>query len=174
MHVPEVLMFQILEFVHSSLHALITKKRMFSVSNYPSQYAASGGEKKPQQLPISLLFASQLYNHHSWTERILLSDRFRENLCAYLTGRGELVPLKWALQRHCPYDEGRCLVIAARVGHLRILQWIQQEEVNRGSTSSCINWAENICIAAARGGHLEVIRWLRLQGCPWNEYGTKY
>ena len=172
MHVPEVLMLQILEFVHSSLYALITK-RMYPVSNDQSQYATSGGEKNPQQLPISLLFASQLYKH-SWTERILLSDRFRENLCAYLTTRGELVPLKWALQRHCPYNEGRCKLIAARGGRLSILQWIQQEEVNRGSTSSYINWTENICIAAARGGHIKVIRWLRLQGCPWNEYGTKY
>jgi len=51
--------------------------------------------------------------------------------------------------------------IAARFGHLHILQWLRK----RGT-----RWDEMTCSEAAYGGHLEVLKWARKNGCPWYKW----
>ena len=162
-------------FVHSSLHAVITKK--FPPWHHPCvDINCEEEDSRKLQLPISLLFATHFHSSLAWAEKILLSERFRGTLCNFLTGRDELAHLQWALRMACPYDSEQCLQTAAREGNLPMLQWMteqQDQQQIRGESSRhrCKKQVQ-LVLKAASGGHLEVIRWLRAQGCPWNEYGT--
>jgi len=50
--------------------------------------------------------------------------------------------------------------LAARHGHLTVLQWLRQKK---------ISWSVLTCSNAARGGHLAVLQWARANGCPWDQ-----
>src|SRR5579872_5352516 len=51
--------------------------------------------------------------------------------------------------------------IAAEGGHLRVLQWLRENECP---------WDIHTCAKASRNGHFEVLKWARINGCPWNAY----
>jgi len=55
-------------------------------------------------------------------------------------------------------DTGLLCTLAARQGHLDVLQWLRQNDCP---------WNEATCTEAATHGHLTVLQWLRSQGCPW-------
>ena len=80
--------------------------------------------------------------------------------------------INWALVNGCcPLDERICTV-AARNGHLAVLQWINANLSKLqwdGDQDPPCPWNERTCEDAARNGHLAVLQWARSQGCPWNE-----
>ena len=81
---------------------------------------------------------------------------FRQPLCMYAAGSGQLEVLQWLRANDCPWDEKTCSQ-AACVGHLEVLQWAR--------ANGC-PWVARTCRGAAGGGHLETLQWLRANGCP--------
>lgn len=56
-------------------------------------------------------------------------------------------------------DQKKFYKLAARYGHLELLEWAFANKYKRN---------KHICSTAAAGGNLEILRWLRLKGFPWS------
>ena len=84
---------------------------------------------------------------------------FRQPLCMYAAGSGQLEVLQWLPANDCPWDKYTC-AHAAGGGHLEVLQWLRANDCP---------WDEDMCEGAAEGGHLEVLQWAHANGCPWSE-----
>lgn len=87
-----------------------------------------------------------------------VEEMLDENACRLAARGGHLCVLQWLRQNGCPWDQRACHE-AAGEGHLMILRFLHQNECP---------WDEDTCSSAARGGHLCVIQWLRGSGCPWD------
>jgi len=76
---------------------------------------------------------------------------------------GCLSLLKWAINKKypCRSDVSH---IAARQGHLHILQYIRTVKEFPWK-----EWTHFSCFFAAQGGHLEILQWLHDQECPWDK-----
>ena len=70
---------------------------------------------------------------------------------------GHLEVLQWARQHGCPWNEGTSQA-AAMGGHLAVLQWAREHDCP---------WDPGTCYHAALGGHLSLLQWARAHGCPW-------
>ena len=113
---------------------------------------------------------------------------------------GNLKLVQWLRGMGCEwYDyagEDDLVALAAREGHLELLQWLIQmrDEMPRGEGLPLDDVLENaaeyghlellrwlcgegcfwnlmdevVMSCAAKGGHLEVLQWLRAEGCPWD------
>ena len=113
---------------------------------------------------------------------------------------GNLKLVQWLRGMGCQwYDyvgEDDLVALAAREGHLELLQWLIQmrDEMPRGEGLPLDDVLENaaeyghlellrwlcgegcfwnlmdevVMSCAAKGGHLEVLQWLRAEGCPWD------
>jgi hypothetical protein len=79
--------------------------------------------------------------------------------CAVAAKYGHLHLLQWLREKEqsCPWDKSTC-AMAAWGGYLRILQWARE---NGCSWSSCT------CNQAASQGHLHVLQWAHENGCDW-------
>jgi hypothetical protein len=129
---------------------------------------------KMKRLPLCLIMNSGLEDYF---ENVLLSPRFKNNLCDECAKRGQLDSLKWAKSKGCEWGRpgisgegyvytklsgyeytGTCS-FAALNGHLHILQWARE--------NGC-EWNRETCRAAAEGGHLDILQWARANGCDWN------
>jgi hypothetical protein len=75
--------------------------------------------KKYTQVPIVLIFYSNLYIHF---ESVILS----KELCGFVSKTaasiGHLEGLKWACSKNCTWNAETCKAAAAG-GHLEVLQW---------------------------------------------------
>ncbi len=81
----------------------------------------------------------------------------KQEICSVAARGGHLEVLQWARSQGCPLDAWTCAHVA-REGHVEVLQWLNSQ--------GCL-WNEmeqEICSVAARGGHLEVLQWARSQG----------
>lgn len=67
--------------------------------------------------------------------------------------------LKWLRAKRCPWD-GRCTMIAASLGDLKLLKWLRE--------NGC-DWDYRTCAEAALEGHLGVLKWACGMGCEWDE-----
>ena len=81
---------------------------------------------------------------------------------ALLIEHGHIEALQLARDRGCSWNAHACM-LAAKHGHLAIMQWVHTQD------PSC-SWTSDTCSAAAMGGHLESLQWLRAQvpPCPWD------
>ena len=68
----------------------------------------------------------------------------------------------------CSWNENSCRYVAARRGHLHVLQWMlgqqqwqQQLDGGSGGLSGGGGWDAHTCHCAASGGHLQVLKFLR-------------
>lgn len=75
---------------------------------------------------------------------------------------GHVAILEWSIRElGCSLNRGTC-VLAAAHGQFQVLQWCIQQKPEFLKDA----W---ICAAAAQEGELEIIQWLRGKGCLWNE-----
>ncbi|CAN0410493.1 unnamed protein product, partial [Phaeothamnion confervicola] len=115
-------------------------------------------------------------------------------LYAWASASGLVATLVWARKKNFPWDyvtQGACLSVAARRGHLHVMQWVRENATEKASRKDCyrkvceyaaagghlavVRWARaqgyywhNTAAAAARGNHLELLQWARANGCPWD------
>ena len=80
--------------------------------------------------------------------------------CSLAARGGHLEVLEWLHSTECPCDSATCCAAAAG-GHLEVLRWLHGTGCRWDSTSTCE--------AAAAGGHLATLKWLHNTGCPWDE-----
>ena len=84
----------------------------------------------------------------------------RRLLSQRLAAEGRLGALQWArLTLRIPWDAATCSM-AARGGHLALLQWAR--------ANGC-PWDEQLSWAAAVGGRLDVVEWATTEGYTWDQ-----
>jgi len=66
----------------------------------------------------------------------------------------------WGLSCQPSLRRSGCAVAAARNGHLRVLRWMLEFD---------LQLHDDACAAAAGGGHIAVLQWLRERGVPWTQ-----
>lgn len=71
---------------------------------------------------------------------------------------GHVKVLQWAQENGCAWDVRACNAAAA-AGHLETLQWLRQHDCP---------WGSSTCASAAGEGKLEVLQWAWREGCPWD------
>ena len=71
--------------------------------------------------------------------------------CVLAARAGHLHIIQWAREDGCPWNLSTSLA-AAEAGHLHILQWLQENDCP---------WHTKICRTAAERGHLHILQWLR-------------
>lgn len=85
--------------------------------------------------------------------------RFEE--CLYVAAReGHLHLLQHYSQANELVAWKRIFFATARAGHMEQLQWLYLH--------GHFDWSTETCAWAARGGQLEVLKWLHKHGCPWD------
>jgi hypothetical protein len=58
-------------------------------------------------------------------------------------------------------EKQRCCELAAKTGHLEILEWTRKNN---------FPWGNKMCAYAASSGQLKILRWIRENhGCPWDK-----
>eukprot|EP00611_Tribonema_gayanum_P022733 TRINITY_DN462_c0_g1_i1.p1 TRINITY_DN462_c0_g1~~TRINITY_DN462_c0_g1_i1.p1 ORF type:complete len:398 (-),score=41.53 TRINITY_DN462_c0_g1_i1:803-1996(-) len=134
-------------------------------------------------MPPSLMLRSTCRAFRSAADK--LHDPEVKHLTVAADAAGSLSLIQWAVQNGLKRSMARCSCIrrgdltglrlldtetsflfwqpehtyvAARQGHLAVLQWLH--------ANSC-PWDSQTCSEAAAGGHLAVLQWLRSRGCPW-------
>jgi hypothetical protein len=101
----------------------------------------------PACLFVCLGWAQTIAGRAAHAARALLP---RSVLSQRLAAEGRLGALQWArLTLRIPWDAATCSM-AARGGHLALLQWAR--------ANGC-PWDARTCSKAARGGHLELLQW---------------
>jgi hypothetical protein len=108
------------------------------------------------------------------------------SICLFAARGGHLDVLRWARERHCPWNEATCCY-AAEGGHLEVMRWARDHDcpwdsrtcawaakhghlvVLRWAREHDCQWDDMTCLYAARNGHLEVLQWARANGCPWSK-----
>ena len=117
----------------------------------------STDEDISKKLSIELILISRMENYF---KNVLLSDKFKKELCNIASEKGYLNTLKWAREHRCEWDSDTCSA-AAENGHLNCIQWAVE--------NGC-DWNSNTCSYAAANGHLNCLIWAREHGCPWDSY----
>lgn len=173
--IPNAILNETLDFVHKDLKKTIHKEGI-------------NPEDLDKQISIEVIMKSGTEEYY---KDLLLSERFKNNLCKIAARTGHLSTLRWARQNGCPWNTD-VTNMAALYGHSDILEWT----INNGCPFSCAGVCEfaseggnikcleiardkgcslndknigpNYIQSAARGGQIECIIWLREQGCPWN------
>ena len=108
--------------------------------------------------------AAAAENGHAHIVRYLYSQErfFDSTACKAAAKGGHLDLFKWILERTSNCDPEKCATRAAKVGHLHIVRWLQQDALT-----------ESVCAAAAHGNQLETLMWLRFKKCPWDAETTR-
>ena len=82
---------------------------------------------------------------------------------------GQIEVLKWCEQQvlqqafsEDELDESEAMFVAAREGHLGVLQWLH----DRRRTFVAIDWNQGLYEVAAAHGHMRVLEWLHDMRCP--------
>ena len=76
---------------------------------------------------------------------------------------GQLEALKYAREHGAPWESFTC-ALAARGGHLHVLQWLRADGCRL--LERC-PWDGRTCQFAAMNGHLHVLQWAYENGCAW-------
>ena len=155
LHIPDVVISQVLAFVHEKLYKVVSK-------SHHLPYTDDESTNSENKFPIGIIFSLQLYDDEAY--KSILLNKFQRTLCRYLAGRGFLTELQWARQMACPWNSKICSA-AAEGGHLEVLQWARSE--------GCA-WDYNVFIKAATYGHLHVIQWAMGNGCQWHDEVCAY
>ncbi len=110
----------------------------------------------PACIFVCLGWAQTIAGRAAHAARALLPRRV---LSQRLAAEGRLGALQWArLTLHIPWDAATCSM-AARGGHLALLQWAR--------ANGC-PWDEQLSWAAAVGGRLDVLEWATTEGYAWD------
>ena len=108
----------------------------------------STDEDRNKLLSIELIMISRMEDYFV---DVLLSPKFRQNLCNAACKRGYVNTLKWAREHGCDWDSYTCTV-AAMNGHLNCLQWAREH--------GC-PWNRNDCLSLATSHeHSQVVDWI--------------
>ena len=85
-----------------------------------------------------------------------------DDLIALAAREGHLELLQWLIHLHPEHGLPLDDVLenAAKYGHLELVRWLCKE--------GCFVMNETVMEDAAIGGKLEVVQWLRGEGCPWD------
>ena len=178
--IPNAIVNETLDFFHKDLKKTIHKEGIKP-------------EDLDKQISIEVIMKSGTEEYY---KDLLLSERFKNNLCKIAARTGYLSTLIWARQNDCPWNQ-TVTNLASLHGHIDILEWA----IANGCPSSCNGICENACegghircleIArdkgcnlndvvsgpiyiqnAARGGHIECITWLRQHGVRWDRRACK-
>ena len=130
------------------------------------------------RLPLSLIMRSNLEDYF---EPVLLSDRFKDNLCDECAKRGELHSLMWARSKGCPWTIPMTALEFARQtvvsdfgrDYMGILTIVTLEDIAETVCYSNSDYESQIqtgaCYLAAQAGHLHILEWARNNGSEWNE-----
>ena len=105
----------------------------------------STDEEKAKTLSIEVIMRSGMEDYF---QHVLLSTKFKDELCYEAASRGHVSTLKWAREHGCYWDNEICKVAAGR-GHLDCLTWAREH--------GC-DWNADTCRAAAEGGHLDILK----------------
>ena len=155
--IPDPVLFQIFNYIHPQFHSFIFPRALSNIYAPPPAPALYlGRTNRALKMPIGWLFNSQAYTEFKDT---LLGKRFKNILCQYLAGKGNLTALQWARAQGCQWDEDTCSS-AAEGGHLQVLKWARAEQCP---------WSSKVCEDAAWMGHKHIIQWARRHGCPWSK-----
>jgi hypothetical protein len=80
-----------------------------------------------------------------------ITNSLRGKICSLAAKKGHLHILQWARQNNCPWDEKTCL-LAAESGRLDVVQWIIE--------NGCDWFPLEILINAVQMGHWHIAKWL--------------
>ena len=80
--------------------------------------------------------------------------------CSAAAEPGNLELIKYLHSRQCQWDVQSCLVLAAKYGHLHLLQWMCDHEPSR-------IWDANLSNVAAQWGRHDVLLWLLQHHPSW-------
>lgn len=152
LHIPDVVISQVLAFVHEKLYTIVSKNH-----HLPSADDESTDTDSKEKFPIGIIFSLRLYDDEDYKRTLL--NKFKRTLCHYLADKGFLTELQWARQMTCPWTSEVCSA-AAEGGHLEVLRWARSE--------GC-DWDYYVFIGAATYGHLHVIEWAMENGCQWQD-----
>eukprot|EP00594_Rhizosolenia_setigera_P017174 CAMPEP_0178961476 /NCGR_PEP_ID=MMETSP0789-20121207/13729_1 /TAXON_ID=3005 /ORGANISM="Rhizosolenia setigera, Strain CCMP 1694" /LENGTH=326 /DNA_ID=CAMNT_0020645317 /DNA_START=193 /DNA_END=1173 /DNA_ORIENTATION=- len=102
--------------------------------------------------------------------------------------RGKLSVLKWYHTKGLLFNVSLCADHAARIGHLDIIQWLQEEEdlelrggfyyyavcggqlhILKWLRERQVPWSGWTFASAAEKGNMNILQWLHDEGCPWPE-----
>ena len=92
--------------------------------------------------------------------RVVSCSRLSPDFCDAAAERGNLELLRYLRSRQCQWNGQTCLKMAARHGHLRMLQWMCEHE------PSCV-WDATLSDMAAHWNHPEVLLWLLRDQPAW-------
>jgi len=111
LQIPEVLIFEVLNFIHPCIHIIISKNKFCNFL-----------EPDNDKLTISLLIA--LNNTTTFEEyySVVLSYRFRDKLGLEVASKGNLSTLQWFQSRGINWDHNLLSILASR-GELETLKW---------------------------------------------------
>lgn len=84
-------------------------------------------------------------------------------VCSHFIADGSLELLKWSHEMGFYMNRTACSFVAARNGHLHLLEWLETETDSNW-------WRRGVIAEAARGGHLNVLEWLNVRDCGADEW----
>ncbi len=111
----------------------------------------------------SIVFSEATLNGHLNCLKLLVRHRVfplpNDFICRVAARGGHLNILEWARENGCRLGE-ETFSAAASGGHLDCLKWLRK--------CGCLFNTTNTCSNAASGGHLDCLKWLRECGCLLN------
>jgi len=113
--IPDVLIFEILNFIDPSIHFIISKKTF-------CQFIINNELNCKKLLPVSLLIALNNTTTFEVFHSVLLSYSFRENLACKVALKGNLATLQWFQSREITWNRYLLPTLASR-GELELLEW---------------------------------------------------
>lgn len=104
--------------------------------------------------------------HINTIEWLLREDSGIEVFISHFASKhGKLPILEWLLEYDYDCDIFGCVCMAARYGHLEIIQYL--EMVKPANKKIKYNF---VCNHAAAGNQLSILKWLRQQNYPWDKW----
>ena len=105
LQLPEILIFEVLNFIHPCIHIIISKNQFCN-----------------DKLTISLLIALNNTTTFEVFYSVVLSYRFRDKLGLEVASKGNLSTLQWFQSRGINWDHNLLSILASR-GELETLKW---------------------------------------------------
>jgi len=149
--IPDVLIFEILNFIDPSIHFIISKKTF-------CQFIINNELNCKKLLPVSLLIALNNTTTFEDFHTVLLSYSFRENLACKVALKGNLATLQWFHSREITWNRYLLPTLASR-GELELLEWAISNKLTLVNGKITKMTMGTILQRAACSGQVKILKW---------------